>query len=178
MGAALDALGLPLREEEVRVPGGAVGRVAIPERVEELEAIVRAASEDLDGLLVMGGRTRLDLANPVGAVSLGVSLESMSGIDEFDPDEGVLHAGAGTPIQEIREAVAAEGWELALDTPGATSTIGGTIASGLTGPRAHAFGPVKDAILGLEVVGGDGIATKCGGRVVKNVTGVGQEVGR
>lgn len=171
MGAAIDALGLPLREEEVRVPGGAVGRVAIPERVEELEAIVRAASEDLDGLLVMGGRTRLDLANPVGAVSLGVSLESMSGIDEFDPDEGVLHAGAGTPIQEIREAVAAEGWELALDTPGATSTIGGTIASGVTGPRAHAFGPVKDAILGLEVVGGDGVATKCGGRVVKNVTG-------
>lgn len=171
MGAALDALGLPLREEGVRVPGGAVGRVATPERVDELEAIVRAASEDLDGLLVMGGRTRLDLANPVGAVSLGVSLGSMSGIDEFDPDEGVLHAGAGTPISEIREAVAAEGWELALDTPGASSTIGGTIASGVTGPRAHAFGPVKDAILGLEVVGGDGVATKCGGRVVKNVTG-------
>jgi glycolate oxidase FAD binding subunit len=171
MGAALDALGLPFREEEVRVPGGAVGRVAAPERVEELEAIVRAASEDLDGLLVMGGRTRLDLANPVGAVSLGISLESMSEIDEFDPDEGVLHAGAGTPIPKIREAVAAEGWELALDTPGATSTIGGTIASGVTGPRAHGFGPVKDAILGLEVVGGDGVATKCGGRVVKNVTG-------
>ena len=30
---------------------------------------------------------------------------------------------------------------------------------------------MKDAILGLEIVGGDGAPSKCGGRVVKNVTG-------
>ncbi len=171
MGGALDALGLAIREETVGVPGGGVERVATPDRVETLEAIVRAASEDRAGLLVMGGRTRLDLANPARSLALGVSLANLSQIDEFDPDEGVLHAGAGVPIARLRETVAAEGWELPLDPPGATSTLGGTIASAVTGPRAHAFGPVKDAILGLEVVGADGVATKCGGRVVKNVTG-------
>lgn len=171
MGAALEALAATCREETVRVPGAVVDRVATPESVDSLGELVRAASEDRTGLLLMGGRTRLDLANPAGALGLGISLAGLSGIDEFDPDEGVLHAGAGTPIEVIRETVAAEGWELPLDTPGLASTVGGTLASAVMGPRAHAFGPVKDAILGLEVVGGDGVATKCGGRVVKNVTG-------
>ena len=98
-------------------------------------------------------------------------MAALSGIDEFEPDEGVLHAAAGTPLKVIREAVADHGWELPLDAAGANATIGGTIAAAATGPRGQLFGRVKDAILGLEVVGGDGVATKCGGRVVKNVTG-------
>ena len=171
MGAAIESLGPAVREERVSVPGGGVERVATPEDVEALGGLVAAASEDRAGLLFLGGRTRLDLANPAAPLALGVSLAGLAGIDEFDPDEGVLHAGAGTPIQQIRETVAAEGWELPLDTPGTTSTVGGTVATAATGPRAHAFGPVKDALLGLEVVGADGVATKCGGRVVKNVTG-------
>jgi glycolate oxidase FAD binding subunit len=82
-----------------------------------------------------------------------------------------MRVGAGTRLVELRAHAAAEGWELPLDSPGVDATLGGTIATAVTGPRAHAFGPVKDAILGLEVVGGDGVATRCGGRVVKNVTG-------
>ena len=171
MAPALEALASTFQEETVRVPGAVVDRVSTPKSVEALGELVRAASEDRTGLLLMGGRTRLDLANPASPLGLGVSLTGLSGIDEFDPDEGVLHAAAGTPIQAIRETVAAEGWELPLDSPGRTSTVGGTLATAVMGPRAHAFGPVKDAILGLEVVGGDGVATKCGGRVVKNVTG-------
>ncbi|MEM9173751.1 MAG: FAD-binding oxidoreductase [Myxococcota bacterium] len=171
MAVALDSWGCAIREESIRVPGGGVERVAVPASVDELAGLVAAASADGAGLLVLGGRTRLDLANPAAPLALGVSLEGLAGIDEFDPDEGVLHAGAGTPIQQVRDTVAREGWELPLDTPGATSTVGGTIASAVTGPRAHAFGPVKDAILGLEVIGAEGVATKCGGRVVKNVTG-------
>jgi glycolate oxidase FAD binding subunit len=98
-------------------------------------------------------------------------MRAFEGIDTFEPDEGVLHAKAGTPIRAIHDVVAEEGWELALDPPGANSTVGGTLASAATGPRSQAFGPVRDAVLGLDVVGGDGVSSKCGGRVVKNVTG-------
>ena len=103
MGAAIESLGLAVREERVSVPGGGVERVATPEDVEALGGLVAAASEDRAGLLFLGGRTRLDLANPAAPLVLGVSLAGLAGIDEFDPDEGVLHAGAGTPIQQIRE---------------------------------------------------------------------------
>jgi len=171
MAGAINGLGLATSDEVVRVPGATVHRVVTPESVESLGALVRAAGEDGAGLLLMGGRSRLDFANPAVAQMIGVSTAGLSGIDEFEPDEGVIHAGAGTPIQMIRDTVAAEGWELPLDSAGPHSTVGGTIASAATGPRAHAFGAVKDAILGLEIVGGDGASSKCGGRVVKNVTG-------
>jgi glycolate oxidase FAD binding subunit len=82
-----------------------------------------------------------------------------------------LHAAAGTPIRVVQEIANAEGWELALDSPGARSTLGGTIASAATGPRSHVFGRVSDVVLGLDIVGADGVRSKCGGRVVKNVTG-------
>lgn len=171
MTSSIDRLGCEIREEVVSVPGGRVERVTEPANVEALCGVVRAAGEDRLGLLLMGGRSRLDYANEAGPLSLGVSTSKLSGVDEFEPDEGVLHAGAGTPIRTLRDVVAPERWELPLEAPSEDATLGGTIASAMTGPRALAFGAVKDAILGLEVVGGDGSASKCGGRVVKNVTG-------
>ena len=51
------------------------------------------------------------------------------------------------------------------------ATVGGIVARGAEGPTLHRFGPVRDQILGIRVVHGDGRATRAGGRVVKNVTG-------
>lgn len=165
----MSALG-PERER-VEIPGAVVEHFQEPSTREEVSEIVAEAGRDGRGLLIAGGRTRLHWANPARGISSGLSMRGISGIDTFEPDEGVLHAAAGTRIVEIRKVAAAEGWELPLDPPGATSTLGGTVASAATGPRAHVLGRVADAILGLDVVGGDGVASKCGGRVVKNVTG-------
>ncbi len=159
------------KNERAVIPGGVVEEFHSPSSAEEVAEIVKEAAETRTSLLLVGGRTRLHWANPAPAISMGLSLGGLSGVDEFEPEEGVLHAAAGTRISEIQDAARAEGWELALDPPGATSTLGGTIATAAVGPRAQAFGRVADVVLGLEVVGGDGIRSKCGGRVVKNVTG-------
>ncbi len=98
MGDAVGNLGLATRAERIEVPGSAVDRVVAPESVEALAQIVRAAGEDHAGLLVVGGRTRLDWANPARSLSLGVSTQALSGVLEFEPDEGVIHAAAGMPI--------------------------------------------------------------------------------
>ncbi len=171
MGKGLADLDGLRRAARIDVPGAVVEEVYAPTTPAEVSEVVAAAAAEGAGLLVFGGRTRIDLARPARPIRAGLTLEALSGIDTFEPDEGVLHAAAGTPIEEIRRVVAKEGWELPLDSPGPRSTVGGTIASAVTGPRAQAFGSVSDAILGLEVVGGDGVASKCGGRVVKNVTG-------
>ena len=39
------------------------------------------------------------------------------------------------------------------------------------GPRQRGFGPVRDAVLGIDTVLASGERTRCGARVVKNVTG-------
>jgi glycolate oxidase FAD binding subunit len=163
--------GIPARSTQWRAPGRGVDNCLEPSSIEELCSILGEASRERIGLLIVGGGTRLEWANPTEEIGLGLSTLGLTGVDVFEPDEGVLHARAGTRVSEVRAIADESGWELPLDPPGSSSTIGGVIASAATGPRAQTFGRVADAILGLEAVGADGTAMKCGGRVVKNVTG-------
>ena len=143
----------PIAEHErIEVPGASVERVHRPAQIPELAALLADQHAKGEGVLVCGGRTRLAFANRARSLSSAIALDALSGIDVFEPDEGVVHARAGTPIRALRDAVAAEGWELPLDPPGAASTVGGAIASAAMGPRCHAFGRVADAVLGLELV--------------------------
>ena len=67
----------------------------------------------------------------------------------------------------MREA----GWELPLDDAGRGGTLGGLLSTASLAPRALGFGRPRDVVLGCEIVLADGLRTRCGGRVVKNVTG-------
>ncbi len=157
--------------ERIEVPGAIALQVDRPARIAELSELLAERHARAEGVLVCGGRTRLEQANRARPLTAAVCLDALSGIDVFEPDEGVVHALSGTPIRALQAAVAAEGWELPIDPPGRATTVGGAIASASMGPRSHAFGRVADAVLGLELVGADGSVSKCGGRVVKNVTG-------
>jgi glycolate oxidase FAD binding subunit len=123
------------------------------------------------GALVRGGGSRLALGNPPRGARVFLSTERLRGIDSFDPGEGVCHAAGGTPLAELRAAVAAGGWELPLDPPGERASLGGVVAAAALGPRALGLGRPRDGVLGLEVALASGERTRCGGRVVKNVTG-------
>lgn len=98
----------------------------------------------------------------------------------YEPEELVLSAKAGTPVAEIVALLSAHRQELAFEPmdcgplsggePG-RGTIGGVLASNLSGPRRIKAGAVRDHVLGIHAVSGRGEAFKSGGRVVKNVTG-------
>jgi glycolate oxidase FAD binding subunit len=162
---------IPLRRAGWESPVPGLERCFEPQAVDELGQLLATASQERRALLIVGGGTRIGCANASEPISWGLSTLGLRGVDVFEPDEGVLHARAGTPVAEVQALARTEGWELPIDAPGVSSTVGGVIASAAVGPRAQAFGRVADAVLGLEVVGADGKATKCGGRVVKNVTG-------
>jgi glycolate oxidase FAD binding subunit len=70
----------------------------------------------------------------------------------------------------LAEELRRHGQFLPLDAPD-DATLGGVLATGAFGPRRHAYGPVRDWVLGVRVVHADGRVTKAGGRVVKNVAG-------
>lgn len=53
----------------------------------------------------------------------------------------------------------------------ATATLGGTLASGLSGPRRPYAGAARDFVLGTCIVNGKGEILRFGGQVVKNVAG-------
>ncbi len=122
--------------------------------------------------VVLGGGNRVGVGNlPDREDLVWLSTERLSGVSEFDPDDGVCQVHAGTTLAQVRERVLPGGWELPLDASGAGATVGGVLAAAAVGPRALGFGRPRDLVLGLQVVLASGERTRCGGRVVKNVTG-------
>jgi len=60
---------------------------------------------------------------------------------------------------------------LAHDAPGQDRTLGSILATATSGPLRSGFGALRDHVLGLTIVAGDGRIVRAGGRVVKNVAG-------
>ena len=159
------------RGEDTSVGGQVVDTWLRPRDGEELAACLGALAAGNHATRVRGRGTREGFGNPVAGVTTVLSTEKLSGIGEFDRQDGVLQVAAGTPVREVAQAVRSEGWELPLDPPGETTSVGGAIAVAATGPRCQHYGPPRRCILGLQVVLASGERTSCGGRVVKNVTG-------
>ncbi len=110
-----------------------------------------------------------------GGVSQGATLDvsGYSGIIDYAPSELVITARAGTPLQEIEQTLRAQNQMLAFEPPhfSDNATLGGCIASGLSGPRRPYSGAVRDFVLGINMIDGCGQQLKFGGQVMKNVAG-------
>ncbi|HEY5658017.1 MAG TPA: FAD-binding oxidoreductase [Myxococcota bacterium] len=159
------------RHAPVNVDGVLVRATLRPDSGEALARALAASARHGLAVLPRGGGTHGDLGNPPRRADLLLSTQRLRGVDEFEPAEGVCHAAAGTTLAALRAAIRGEGWELPLDVPDDAATLGGALAVAAVGPRAHGYGPARDAVLGLEVALANGARTRCGGRVVKNVTG-------
>ena len=118
---------------------------------------------------VRGGGSCAGIGNPPTGLDAFLSTGRLVGIEEFDASEGVCHVRSGTPLRDVREALTTSGWELPLDSPGRDATVGGCLAAASVGPRS--LGLPRDQVLGLMVSLTSGERVRCGGRVVKNVTG-------
>ncbi len=110
-----------------------------------------------------------------------------TGIGNYQASELVMTVNAGTPLAEVEAVLAQnnqmlpfeppsfvhpEGLNSNISTaPSITPTIGGAVASALSGPRALMITGVRDFVLGVRVIDGQGNALRFGGEVMKNVAG-------
>ncbi|KZL05481.1 putative FAD-linked oxidoreductase [Pseudovibrio axinellae] len=151
-----------------------------PGTAQELEAVIKWAAAERTPLEVIGHGSKRKWGRAVqSAHTLRVS--GITGIIDYDPAELVLTVKAGTPLQEVNELLKQHNQELPFEpadlsavlgtTPSQSGTIGGVLATNLSGPRRLKAGAARDHVLGLEAVSGRGEIFKAGGRVVKNVTG-------
>ncbi len=149
---------------------------------EDVAEVIRWAAADEEALELVGGGTKRGL----GHIATGdgaphqLNLSALSGIALYEPEELVVSARPGTTVIALEQALATEGQRLAFEPPDwgplygqpiGASTIGGIVGCNLSGPRRLIAGAVRDHVLGLSCVSGRGEEFKCGGRVVKNVTG-------
>ena len=96
-----------------------------------------------------------------------------SGILEYQPEELVITACAGTPLKEIEAVLKEKNQVLAFEPPhfGENATFGGAIAAGLAGPGRITVGNFRDFVLGARILDGKGQDLSFGGKVMKNVAG-------
>jgi glycolate oxidase FAD binding subunit len=92
---------------------------------------------------------------------------------EYQPEELVITACAGTPLKEIEAALHEKNQTLAFEPPyfGEYATFGGAIAAGLAGPGRISVGNFRDFVLGARIMDGKGQDLSFGGKVMKNVAG-------
>jgi glycolate oxidase FAD binding subunit len=136
-----------------------------------LREAIREAAAARRPLVLAGGNSKRFLGRIEPAVVVEVSTHR--GIVNYQPDELVLTARAGTPLAEIEETLAARRQMLAFEPPhyGPAATLGGTVAAGLSGPRRPWVGCARDFVLGVRIVNGSGAVLRFGGEVMKNVAG-------
>jgi len=153
--------------------------VLSPRDAKDVEEAVRWALEGGRTLDVIGTGSKRGLGRPCDCDAV-LDLSALTGVTLYEPDELVLSARAGTPLAEIAALVAAQAQELAFEPAdygglyGAAAgggTIGGVVATNLSGPRRIKAGAARDHFLGVAAVSGRAETFKSGGRVVKNVTG-------
>ena len=96
-----------------------------------------------------------------------------AGIVTYEASEFLITARAGTPITTLQAALAEHGQYLPFDPVfvAAGATLGGTIASGISGPDRMLYGSLRDFVMEVELIDGCGRLVRGGGKVVKNSAG-------
>ncbi|HET7776096.1 MAG TPA: glycolate oxidase subunit GlcE [Azospira sp.] len=122
-------------------------------------------------LVIRGGGSKAFYGRSVGGEPLDT--RAHRGIVAYEPTELVVTVKAGTPLAELEAVLAEKGQMLAFEPPhfGPGATVGGMVAAGLSGPRRDQAGAVRDFVLGVKLMDGQGQILSFGGQVMKNVAG-------
>ena len=136
-----------------------------------LAARVRDAAKTGTRLRLHGGASKDFYGEALIGEPLDVS--TYRGVVSYEPSELVVTARAGTPLAELEALLASQGQCLPFEPPhfGPGATVGGMVASGLSGPARASVGAVRDYILGVKIINGQGDVLVFGGQVMKNVAG-------
>ena len=140
-----------------------------PRTPDDIVEIVRDASAAGSPLLAVGGRSHIDRGNP-SPVDAELWTTQLDGVVAYEPAEMLVVVQAGMRCGDLAATLGEHGQEWPVDAP-EHATVGGVIAAGVSSYRRLRVGHVRDTVVEMEVVTGDGRIVKSGARTVKNVTG-------
>jgi FAD/FMN-containing dehydrogenase len=117
-------------------------------------------------------RAGLDRVRRAGERVSGFRIDGLQAVRHYTPEDLTVTVEAGLTLGRLQERLAERGQFLPLDPPRAERlSIGAMLAGNWSGPRRFGFGPLREHVLGIEVMLADGRLITAGGRVVKNVAG-------
>ncbi|MGW0781136.1 FAD-binding oxidoreductase [Streptomyces sp. NPDC002913] len=151
---------------------GAPAVVVLPRTVEEVQHVMRTATELRVPVVPQGARTGLSGAANASDGCIVLSLVKMDRILEISPVDRIAVVEPGVVNATLSRAVNEHGlyyppdpssWEMC--------TIGGNIGTASGGLCCVKYGVTAEYVLGLEVVLADGRLLKTGRRTAKGVAG-------
>ena len=136
-----------------------------------MAARVREAAASNAPLCIRGGGSKDFYGQALAGDVLDMA--AFSGVISYEPSELVVTVRGGTPLAELEALLAGQGQCLPFEPPhfGPNATVGGMVASGLSGPGRASAGAVRDFLLGVVLLNGKGECLTFGGQVMKNVAG-------
>ena len=150
-----------------------------PVEERELAQLITEASRTRWTLEVAGSGSKRRVGRPMETSGV-ITTRNLRGITLSEPSEQVISARSGTLLSVVEAELAKNNQHLAcepvdlgpmLGEAAGLTSIGGMVATNLSGARRIQRGAVRDQLLGLRCVNGRGEVFKWGGRVMKNVTG-------
>ncbi len=157
---------------EYAVDGLTPLEAVLPTKAEDVSEALAWASAEGMAVIPRGGGVHVGLGNVPSRVDLVIGAERLDNLNFHEPLDMVAQAQAGMTLESLQAQLARHGQTLPVESPAyGKATIGGILASDVSGPSRFAYGSPRDWLIGITVALADGTLTKAGGRVVKNVTG-------
>ncbi len=144
--------------------------VGYPENTAEVAAIMRACARTATPLIPFGIGSSLE--GHIAAVNGGLCLDMtrMSRVIEVRPGDLDVTVEPGLTREALNKELANHGLFFPVD-PGADASLGGMAATRASGTTTVRYGSMRENVLSLEVVLGDGRIIRTGSRARKSSAG-------
>ena len=143
-----------------------------PASAAEVAAALKRAAEARQSIVIRGAGTKSDWGRPAGRIDAVLDMGRLHRLLAHEHGDMTATIEAGATLADVNRALAVHGQMLPLDPPFADrATIGGLLATNDSGPLRHRYGTPRDLVIGIQLATTDGVLSKAGGQVVKNVAG-------
>ncbi len=146
--------------------------VVTPGNAQEIASVLKLTNQNGLTTLARGGGSRMHLGAIPEPFDVLIETGKLTRLLEHEAPDLTCQVEAGITLADLQAQLATKGQWLPLDPPNAAqTTIGGILASNVSGPKRLRYGTARDLVIGLQVVQANGEIARSGGRVVKNVAG-------
>jgi D-lactate dehydrogenase (cytochrome) len=144
--------------------------VGFPENTGEVAAIMRVCARTLTPVIPYGTGTSLE--GHIAAVKGGlcIDMSRMNAVIQIRPADLDVTVQPGLTREALNKELAQHGLFFPVD-PGADASLGGMTATRASGTTTVRYGSMRENVLSLEVVLGDGRIIRTGSRARKSSSG-------